>query len=260
MGKNQHYIPQFYQRYWECTEANGHIWELNKNYNSIRKQAIVSRNSEFHVYEPDIDNPDDAIENWYSRFETKYSVPYKELVRKRAYLYKISNEEKRLICRIAANFSARHPINIYRNPMNNAWAERFTLGIKNKSIDRRSIQNLLAFSEGGMYEIFGGEEEILGEFEETLLLSNMQLLFSEKPNIIFCDKMIHQVSYRKEYYFPICPYIVARFSAASKYEDKMIKRITDEEYLRFTNLYYKNRIVEHIYACTDTVLKELLTR
>ena len=72
--------------------------------------------------------------------------------------------------------------------------------------------------------------------------------------------MIQQVSYRNEYYFPICPYIVARFSAFSKYEDKMIKRITDEEYLRFTNLYYKNRIVERIYACSDTVLKELLTR
>ena len=39
----------------------------------------------------------------------------------------------------------------------------------------------------------------------------------------------------------------------------MIKCITNEEYLRFTNLYLKNRFVERIYACSDTVLKELFT-
>lgn len=77
MTTNQHYIPRFFQKYWEC-ERRGFIWELDKRYVSssnkgIRQQAIRSRNSEKCLYEADEMNPTNINENWYNKFETIYS-------------------------------------------------------------------------------------------------------------------------------------------------------------------------------------------
>lgn len=263
MTINQHYIPQFYQKFWEC-EQKGYIWEFDKRHinnadKGIRKQAIRKRNSQEYLYEADVNNPDNATEKWYSNFETKYSVLYKKLIDNRAYICRITEDEKKLICKIFAHFSARNPINLYHNRGNNAMAAMYTLGIEDKDVDRRSIQNLIAFSEAGMYEIFGGKEEILGEFEEKLRLCNLQLLFSDKPNIVFCNNLIKQIGYVNEYYFPISPYILAFFTYADSYEDKIIRKITDEEYGRFVRLYMRSIFIERIYSSSEKVLKEILS-
>ncbi len=256
VGKKQHIIPQFYQKYWE-SENLKQIWEYNKKYKTIKEHSIVSRNQATYIYEPDVNEPSNAIENWYSCFETKYSIPYRMLINSIACKYRITYEEKRLVCRLFCNFSARNPFNVYKNQRNNALASKFTLGIDNKVVDRRSIQNMLALSEGGMYEIFGGDNAILGEFERELLLCNVQFLFSDKPNIIFCDNIIEQVCYQNEYYFPISPNILAFFTHSIKYEDGRIRSISDTEYDRFVKLYLNSNLVERIYASSHRVLSEI---
>lgn len=260
---NQHYIPRFYQKLWEC-EKKGFLWELDKSHrnnadNGIRKQAIRFRNSQEYLYEADESNPTNIVEKWYGKFENLYSERYKCLISSLGCMCKISARHKLMICKMFANLSARHPKNVYNNAQNNALASHFTLGEPNKRIDRKYIQNLLAFSQGGMYEVFGGgESECLGEFEQKLLSLNIQLLVSDKPNIVFCNSIIEQISYHDEYYFPICPTVLALFSRESKTADGIIRKITLEEYRRFIRLYIDSKEVEQIYANNKLSLEKIL--
>ena len=266
MTKNQHYIPQFYQRLWEC-EKKGHIWELDKRHKKnadkgIRMQAIRTRNSQEYLYEADKDNPNNAIENWYSKFETLYAELHRKLIDSRACLCKISDNDKLVLCRLFANFSARNPINLYNSQKNNALASHFTLGESNPIIDRRYIQNLVAFTEGEMITVFGTEKEkwntqMLGEFTRKLYSYNVQILVSPEQRIVFCDNIIEQVSYPDEYYFPIHPTMLAIFSKSQRFEDKSIRQITDREYARFIKLYLENDNVKRIYANRKDVLEHL---
>ena len=73
MTTNQHYIPRFYQKYWEC-ETKGFVWEFDKRHiknadKGITKQAIRSRNTHKCLYESDEDNPTNKFENWYGTVE-----------------------------------------------------------------------------------------------------------------------------------------------------------------------------------------------
>lgn len=267
MTTNQHYIPQFYQRLWEC-EKKGHLWELDKRHRKnadkgIRMQAIRTRNSQNCLYEADKDNPDNAIENWYGKFETLYAESYRKLVDSRACLCKISDKDKLMLCRLFANFSARNPKNLYDSRKNNALASHFTLGEPNPVIDRRYIQNLIAFTEGEMIEVFSranekGNPEMLGEFARELYACKIQILVSSESNIVFCDNIIEQVSYLNKYYFPICPTILAVFSKEHHANDKSVRKITPEEYSRFVRLYLKCPKVERIYANNRNVLDNLI--
>ncbi|MBR3468372.1 MAG: DUF4238 domain-containing protein [Lachnospiraceae bacterium] len=267
MTTNQHYIPQFYQRLWEC-EKKGHIWELDKRHRKnadkgIRMQAIRTRNSQNCLYEADKNTPNNAVENWYGKFETLYAESYRKLIDSRMCLCKISDKDKLMLCKLFANFSARNPLNLYDNRRNNALASCFTLGEPNPVIDRRYIQNLVAFAEGEMIEVFGGENEkgnpeMLGEFTRELYSCNVQILVSAEQNIVFCDYIIEQVSYPDEYYFPICPTMLAVFSKEQDIIDKSIRRITAEEYKRFSQLYLKSTVIERIYANNRCVLENLI--
>lgn len=262
MTTNQHFIPQFYQRYWEC-EQKGFLWELDKRHingtdRGIRRQAIRTRNSQDYLYEIDGDNPDNAIENWYSKFETLYAVRYNNLISSRLCLYRISENDKLMICRLFAHFSARNPINLYNSPRNNAVASHFTIGEPNKKIDRRYIQNLVAFTEGGMNEIFGDNQKIYSHFEKELISCKLQFLVTDEPRIVFCNGLIEQVSYLNEYYFPVCPTMVAFFSKSDDINDKEMRKMTSEEYKRFIQLYLRSKNVAQIYANNKSVLENML--
>lgn len=269
MTTNQHYIPQFYQRLWEC-EKKGHLWELDKRHRKnadkgIRMQAIRTRNSQNCLYEADKDNPNNAIENWYNKFETKFAERHKKFIKicSRACLLKISDTDKITLCKLFANLSARNPTNLYENRRNNVLASRFTLGEKNHTVDRRYIQNLVAFTEGEMIEVFGSKTkfnhgEFLSEFARKLYSYNIQILVSNESNIVFCDNIIEQVSYPNEYYFPICPTILAVFSKEHHANDKSVRKITPEEYSRFVRLYLKCSKVERIYANNRNALDNLI--
>ena len=267
MTTNQHYIPQFYQKYWEC-EKKGSLWELDKRHRKnadrgIRMQAIRKRNSQEYLYEADKENPNNAIENWYGKFETPYAKLYRKLIDSRACLCRISDNDKFMLCRLFANFSARNPINLYNSQKNNALASHFTLGEPNPTIDMRYIQNLIAFTEGEMIEVFGRDNEknspeMLGEFAKELYSCNIQILISNEPNIVFCDSIIEQVCYPDEYYFPICPTMLALFSKGHYLADKTARRITVEEYSRFSQLYLKNKKVERIYANNKYALEHMI--
>lgn len=267
MGKNQHYIPQFYQKLWEC-EQKGRLWELDKRYKNnadkgIRMQAIRNRNSEEYLYEADKENPNNIIENWYGRFETAYSEHYKKLIDSRACLCKISDKDKLLLCRMFANLSARNQINLYNNQKNNEIASHFTLGEQDSLIDKRYIQNLVAFAEGEMAVVFERENEnenlqMLGEFAGKLYSYNVQILFSPEDQIVFCDNIIEQVSYQDEYFFPLHPSMLAVFSGSQCYEDKSIRKITSKDFEKFVRLYLENDIVKRIYANNKDILESLI--
>ncbi|MBR4320006.1 MAG: DUF4238 domain-containing protein [Oscillospiraceae bacterium] len=266
MTSNQHYIPQFYQKYWEC-EKSGYLWEFDKRHRKnadkgIRIQAIRTRNSQKYLYEADKDNPNNTIENWYGKFENLYANRYKKLINNEVYLCRISDNDKLMLCRLFANFSARNPINLYNSRRNNAFASLFTLGEINPIIDRRYIQNIIAFAEGEMMEVFDDESkksssEMFGEFAKELYSCNIQILVSNKPNIVFCDNIIEQVAYPDEYYFPLCPTMLAIFSKEHRLSDKIVRRIASEEYMKFIQLYLKSKNVERIYANNRFVLENM---
>lgn len=261
MTHNQHYIPQFYQRYWEC-ERKGFIWEFDKEHRNgrnkgIRQQAIRTRNSIQCLYEADKDNPTNAVENWYGKFETLYSNRLKALLNRRSCMQMISETDKSMICKLYAHFSARNPMNLYNNRFNNSLASHFTLGEPNPLIDRRYIQNIIAFSEGAMMEIFGGDPEFMGNFERQLQSYNLQILISNQENIVFCDSIISQVRNNKELFFPICPSLVAYFTRNLTACDRMLRKITDDEYMRMIRIYLLNHSVKKIYAKSRSTLEYL---
>jgi len=66
------------------------------------------------------------------------------------------------------------------------------------------------------------------------------------------------MSYPDEYYFPICPTMLAVFSKEQDIIDKSIRRITAEEYKRFSQLYLKSTVIERIYANNKCVLENLI--
>lgn len=256
MTKNQHFIPRFYQKYWEC-EKQGHLWSYDKKLKTICKRPITANCSEDFLYEADVDSPDNAMENWFGKFESLYSGQYKKLINSRTCISRLSEQDKKLICKFFANFSARNPKNLYENPENNLFAARFTLGIEDKKKDRRSINLLLAISEGGMSEIISPEKEILGDFEETLRSSKLQLLYTNEPKIVFCDSIVKEVSCAGECFFPLCPNMVACFSFDNNIEDRSVRQMTDEEYRRFILLYSRSRLVNRIYAQSEEILERI---
>lgn len=156
---------------------------------------------------------------------------------------------------IICEFSARNPMNLYNNPFNNMLASHFTLGEPNPHIDRRHIQNMIAFSEGAMMELFGGDSYITGDFEKELQSSNLQILISNEANIVFCDSIISQVRNYNELFFPICPSLVAYFSRKHTIYDRIIRKITEEEYTRMIRVYLSSQNVRKIYANSRATLE-----
>lgn len=264
MTSNQHYIPQFYQKMWTC-EQDGYMWRLDKQDGNceIRKSPIRHSNSEEYLYEADPADPNNVVENCYGKFETRYSKPFHNLIKTMTCLCRISDEEKLMLCKLFANFSARHPSNLYNNSQNNILASWFTLGESDETIDRRFIQNCIAFAEGEMIEVLdGGDDKIendvsLGSFANKLSNCTIQILVSNKSNIVFCDSLIQQVSYANEFYFPICPTMLAVFSCEQKGIDKGVRKIQQSEYERFVQLYLRDSHVHYIYANNRDTLEKL---
>ena len=252
MVKNQHYIPQFYQKYWEC-ERKGYLWTLNKKYSKqgIRQHSIRRNCSDEYTYEDDIENPDNAFEHWYGVFETKYAPQYANFINGRFCLQRVSLKQKEMICLLYAHFSARNKTNVYENTKNRFIASHFTLGFENKIVDNRCMLNMVALANGGTIE------GTTSGFAKELMTFKMQILISDKPNIVFSDSIIQQIHYSEEYFFPLCPTMVARFTKSGETVDREIKRITDDEYSRFIDLYTTSTYVWQLFASNKDTLEEI---
>ena len=243
MTKNQHYIPQFYQKYWEC-DRKGYLWVLDKKHNNIRQAAIKSNCSAEYLYEADVNDPTNIFEDIYkTEIEDKYARAYSKLVNSRNVHCRISASDKAMICKLFANFSARNSLNLYNNPVNNFIASHFVIDGSNLKVERRYIQNVMPFSND--------------LFESRLLSYNIQILTSDKPDIVFCDSLIEQIYYPDEYFFPICPYMTAYFSSTGKGLDGLIRKITTDEYNRMVGLYAVDQRVNKIFARDKTVLEDV---
>ena len=85
MTENQHFIPQFYQRYW-TSETKGRVWALDKRYLFVRLNAISHSCSDNNTYEADLGNPNNVIDDCYNVFENKYSARYRSMMDSRYFL------------------------------------------------------------------------------------------------------------------------------------------------------------------------------
>lgn len=252
MVKNQHYIPRFYQKYWEC-ERNGYLWSLEKKYSKqgIRQHSIRNNCSREYIYEGDPQKPDNIFECKYSEFEVKCAPRYANLINGRFCLQQATLKQKKMICLLYAHFSARNKTNVYENVNNFIVASHFTLGIKDKKVDSRYMLNMVALTNGGTID------ENTSDFAEELMTYKMQILISDKPNIIFSDSILQQMHNSEEYFFPLCPTMVARFIKSDEATDREIRRITDKEYSRFIDLYATSTYVWQLYASNKATLEEI---
>lgn len=251
--KNQHYIPRFYQKFWEC-EYKGVVWSLDKELGTIRRQAIKTNCCMPYTYEADNEHPDNAFEGWYGKFESKYCLKYKRLIDSRKCLNRVSDEDKRLICLMYAHFSARDPHNVYYDTKNHAVAAHFTLGIDNAIVDRKNILNIMALGESGTLD------EESSEFAKELRGMKVRLLFFGKNTIFFPDHLIKSIKSGEEYFFPMCPDCVAHFSASEMAADGMVRKMSEEEYNRFENLYYTHPYVDRVFSSDRETLERIKDR
>lgn len=99
-----------------------------------------------------------------------------------------------------------------------------------------------------MGEMFDGVEQSQSDFEKELLSCKLQILISDEPQIVFCNSITEQVCNWNEYFFPICPSMLARFSKSDVSTDGEVRKITSEEYIRFIRLYLRNKRVTQLFA------------
>lgn len=223
----------------------GYVWTLDKKFNSVRQSPIKSNCSLKYIYEADEESPTNLFENQYRReIEDKYGKDYARLVKARVCLQYINLTDKKMLGRLCSNFSARNPVNLYLNMRNQMLVSNFTLGSGiDKRIEKRWLLNVIPFSESN--------------FEEELMKCGVNVLFSDEPIIIFGSCPIEQVNYEREYYFPICPYMLAHFSMKYKANDGVIRKISDDEYKRFIELYVKSKYIRQLYASKRDVLIDI---
>lgn len=253
MTSNQHYIPRFYQRYWMC-EQSGRVWGLEKKYNNIRLKAISKNCSRDYTYEADPSNPNNVIDDCYYEFENKYSDLYKSLIDSRNCSIKLTYEQKRLICRMFSHFSARHPYNVYENPVPGMITSIFTISGNGKTEEEdRFLRNAYALGQGSTLE------DSPGDLEEELMTYNLQLLVSDKNDIIYSDCLIEQLYHHSEYFFPLCPNVVALFSGYITCDDCTFRKITNEEYIRFIGYFLFDNRVKFIYSNQKIVLERIIS-
>ena len=251
MTENQHYIPQFYQRFW-TSETPGRVWALDKTHKSIRQKAISHSCSDSNTYEADLCNPNNVIDDCYNAFENKYSVKFKSVMGYRYVLTRFSYDQKTLIARLFGHFSARNPYNIYEDSRAAIVISMFTIGDTKNAIDDRYLKNAYALGQGSTIE------DSPGDFEEELMTYNMQVLISDKPNIVYSDCIIEQLYNNSEFFFPLCPNMVAHFAGKIDDDDGLIRKITDEEYYRFLSYYASDDRVSYIYSNNENVLKGII--
>lgn len=253
--ENQHYVPKSYQKYWSINR-NGYIWELDKQSYEIRKTTTNSSCSLNYLYEADKTHPDNIFEKKYSHFEQKCGNIYRRLFNARNCLIKISDYDKEMICKIFANFSARHPFNLYGNLNNTILASYFRIETEPKYISIRILQNLIA-----IMNIMPMENNQLrkSEFEKQLLSSNLQILVTSEPKICFCNSLIEQIGTETEWFFPLNPYMLAYFSTNATAENKTIRKITESEYKTYIRLYAFHPLVRYIYATDASILEQIKT-
>lgn len=255
MVRNQHFIPVFYQKYWE-SERQGYVWGFEKNYSNqgIRQFAISHNCSKEYLYEGDSSNPTNTFENLYKEFETRAAKPYSRFVNSRNCIQRVDRDSKELLSDIYSNFSARHERNLYGNLENHRLASFFTLGEKDKTIDRRYILNVISLSNSRVYE---GVES---EFGNQLISYNLEVLVSHEPKILFFDCITQQIHYKGEYFFPICPTMVARFTDDENSVDGAVRSIQEEEYKRYIEMYVLHPLVTKVFSSEKDILERIVAK
>ena len=255
MGRNQHFIPVFYQKYWE-SERKGYVWGFEKKYsNQGLRQFAISRNcSKDYLYEGDSSKPTNAFENLYNEFETRSAKPFSQLIDSRNCIQRVDGKTKKLLSDMYSNFSARHERNLYGSMENHRLASLFTLGKADKTIDRRYILNMISLSKSRVYE---GVES---DFGNRLMSYKFQVLVSNEPKIVFFDSIVEQIHYENEYYFPICPTMVARFADDIDSADGTVRIIRDREYERFIDMYMLHPLVTKVFSSDKRILERVVAR
>ena len=251
--KSSHFIPRFYQKYWEISELKGRLYVLQKNeYSKVRYKGIKSNCCEDYLYAIDIKNPDNIFEHHYRDFENKIAPQYARMVNQilnLKCLQKVSEDDKRLICKIFAHLSARNPQNVYSADSLFATLP-FTLGYEDRKLDIRALQNVYAFGQSGAVD------GIMSKFEQDLNERSITILVSDKPNIFFVDNIIKCTEFT---HFPLSPYIIVKFHEDVN-SDRFIQRIADNEYESYLKEYVESMEVHKMFASNRDVLQSIKDR
>lgn len=230
--KNEHYIPQFYQESWECKERKKHIWSFDKSTCSIKMVAIKNNCSKDYLYEADENDPNNLFEKKHKvEYEDKYCGQFRNLLSSINCLMHASDSDKEMLIDIFLNFSSRHPYNLYNNPINNALVSRFSIGNIDKRVETRWLLNLLPFCN-------------INDMNDY----KVEILISKSSDLCFSDCITIDNQYGNIKFFPLTPNVVACFSKKTGCVDKCIRRINDEEKLKFLNMYIASDYVRKIYA------------
>ena len=224
---------------------------MDKKYKKIKYRSIKKNCSKDYLYEGDEEAPNNAFEDFYNAFETKYAPQYANLIKARFCLRRVGLKQKKLLCLLYAHFSSRNETNLYENRQNHALASHFTIGIDDKRVDRRFLLNAIALSNSGTLD------PDASDFAKHLMTYNIEILMTTTPKIIFTDSILQQTHGEEEYFFPLCPTMVARFTKAEDVVDRNVRIISEDEYARFIDLYVRSQYAWKMYASNKQVLEDI---
>lgn len=237
--KNQHYIPQFYQKSWDS--GGDRLYRYSKWKDQITQVAIRHNCSDRYIYEADKERPNNAFEKGYQELEDELAQPYKDFIGGvvEASTEKISVHDKILIYRLYVNFVTRNPQYIYENGLYKRLAMSYSIKDSDKAdpiVSERMILNGLAYGENFSVNI--DKVHIC-----TYVSNNGDVLFSNPVCIV-----------NGRGYFALSPRVFVIISSSGLQEDdQIIYRNYDPWILYFQ--YCQDENIQDVYGMTESHLK-----
>lgn len=250
MADNQHIIPRWYQKAWEDEQRR--VCNYNLKMGATQSKFCYSRKSTRRIgsknfaYEADIKNPTYIFDNAYTEFENGIQNDYAKMLCHLAMAprYRLTPEERLLLCKVTANFLSREIDNVAYNYLTDRITSRFTLGLDDKEMERRWMNLCIMSTEGPMQH----------DWQLELLNGVITLYKFSEPCVMYTN-VLHQNLEQRRTYLPLSPYMLVVFDAYGPY-DSCIKynfnyKLLMQEYLnnsRITDFYAAFPEVLHIIA------------
>ena len=200
--KNQHYIPQFFQKQWDIKEKKLLCWNLN--FKKITKVSIKNNCSKLFLYEYNPNNPNNFFEVELAKKESLFSqkiMPQIPLIES-GIKTKFNEEEKDEIMEFIVQIINRHPVEL----------ENIEEKIKHSSLNTRLSKALEEKIFSRTYMLFPKLSEKLKYLKNTHCLISITAK-EAKNSICFSDRILFiDFGYSILCFFPLSPNILLTFS------------------------------------------------
>ena len=241
MTKNQHFIPQFYQRFWKCED--NYIYRLNKKTGRIDKVSIKNNCSKDYLYEPDINKPNNFFENNYSEKENEYSKSFSTLIPilESGLKLKLSDKDRRTISGFIGNLISRHPDSI-DEAFKSKFLDIFTIGLDDKVVEKKYVS--LVFSTV--------QEKEISDFLYSLNIRIIKCNNLAKNIVCFSNKIFSFKDNKNNFflYFPLSPNLLLKFDNSS-----LNVSYGNFEVNEFFNALCFRKSIKEIYANNKEILE-----